>query len=262
MGGVDIHDQLRLQRSVNCIGQDICITYPVSIFAYCRYSLQLAVRFKKYYVGLFFGLMDIAIVNSFIVHNAVRRRQGQPVLSHVAFLKQLHLELIQLQAEDLEGASSLSKPPQISRSVHNGHRATQVDEWREGNKAGHKKRRQRVCKVCSLLRKSDERASETSWYCGKCAVRGTPTYLCMRPRHQHAGDTINCFDMWHKIWKNGTVLPRSAQKRRIRTRPPSSAVSSDSAEDADEGDDEGTVYRDGNRTRTAASSSDESDSRA
>ncbi|POM61415.1 hypothetical protein PHPALM_29573 [Phytophthora palmivora] len=39
MGGVDIHDQLRLQR----------------------YSLQLSVRFKKYYKAIILGLIDIAI---------------------------------------------------------------------------------------------------------------------------------------------------------------------------------------------------------
>uniref|UniRef100_H3GLY6 PiggyBac transposable element-derived protein domain-containing protein n=1 Tax=Phytophthora ramorum TaxID=164328 RepID=H3GLY6_PHYRM len=47
MGGVDVHDQLRLQR----------------------YSLQLARRYKKYYKSLFLGLIDLAIVNAYIVFN-------------------------------------------------------------------------------------------------------------------------------------------------------------------------------------------------
>lgn len=48
MGGVDVHDQLRLQR----------------------YSLQRALVFRKYYKSLFLELVDLAIVNSYIVHKA------------------------------------------------------------------------------------------------------------------------------------------------------------------------------------------------
>ncbi|KAE9028494.1 hypothetical protein PR001_g11722 [Phytophthora rubi] len=74
MGGVDVHDQLRLQR----------------------YSLQLARRYKKYYKSLFLGLMDLAIVNAFIIYNARRAADGKSKVSHVSFMKQLHLKLCQL----------------------------------------------------------------------------------------------------------------------------------------------------------------------
>uniref|UniRef100_H3H5R1 PiggyBac transposable element-derived protein domain-containing protein n=1 Tax=Phytophthora ramorum TaxID=164328 RepID=H3H5R1_PHYRM len=50
MGGVDVHDQLRLQR----------------------YSLQLCIKYKKYYKSLFLGLTDLAIINAYIVYNARR----------------------------------------------------------------------------------------------------------------------------------------------------------------------------------------------
>ncbi|ETI38782.1 hypothetical protein F443_15569 [Phytophthora nicotianae P1569] len=42
MGGVDRHDQLRLQS----------------------YSLQMSTRFTKYYKGLFLGFLDLALVNA------------------------------------------------------------------------------------------------------------------------------------------------------------------------------------------------------
>lgn len=48
MGGVDRHDQLQLQR----------------------YSLQLQNKLVKYYKSLFFGLIDLAIVNCFVTHTA------------------------------------------------------------------------------------------------------------------------------------------------------------------------------------------------
>ncbi|KAG3231694.1 hypothetical protein PI124_g23212 [Phytophthora idaei] len=75
MGGVDAHDQLRLQR----------------------YSLQLCMKYKKYYKGLFMGLVDLAIINAYIVYNAARVTTNKLKMGHVKFLKQLHLELCQLR---------------------------------------------------------------------------------------------------------------------------------------------------------------------
>ncbi|KAK1930142.1 hypothetical protein P3T76_014376 [Phytophthora citrophthora] len=80
MGGVDVHDQLRLQW----------------------YSLQLCIKYKKYYKGLFLGLVDLAIINAYIVFNAARAASEHPKMSHVKFLKELHLELCQLRNEDWE----------------------------------------------------------------------------------------------------------------------------------------------------------------
>jgi len=78
MGGVDIHDQLRLQR----------------------YSLQLSVRFKKYYKNIFLGLVDIAIVNAFIVYREAQKQRGEPAADHAQFLEVLQAQLLQVTAED------------------------------------------------------------------------------------------------------------------------------------------------------------------
>ncbi|EGZ12257.1 hypothetical protein PHYSODRAFT_402509, partial [Phytophthora sojae] len=56
-------------------------------------------RYKKYYKSLFLSLIDLAI-NAFIIYNARRTVDGKSKVSHVAFLKQLHLELRQLQPSD------------------------------------------------------------------------------------------------------------------------------------------------------------------
>jgi len=64
MGGVDVHDQLRLQR----------------------YSLQLAFVFKKYYKALFLSLVDMAIVNAYIVHKTHMQKQGKAVMAREEFL--------------------------------------------------------------------------------------------------------------------------------------------------------------------------------
>jgi hypothetical protein len=80
MGGVDIHDQLRLQR----------------------YSIQLSVVFRKYYKSIFLGLLDIALVNAYIVWKAHAQEQGLPVPKHHKFLETLQHQLLLLSPEDLD----------------------------------------------------------------------------------------------------------------------------------------------------------------
>ncbi|OWY97389.1 hypothetical protein PHMEG_00032092, partial [Phytophthora megakarya] len=60
MGGVDVHDQLRLQR----------------------YSVQLSLRFRKYYKSLALGLIDMAIINSFIIFRENCKMRGDPPADH------------------------------------------------------------------------------------------------------------------------------------------------------------------------------------
>ncbi|GMF33367.1 unnamed protein product [Phytophthora fragariaefolia] len=54
MGGVDRHDQLRLQS----------------------YSLQMSTRFTKFYKGLFLGSLDLALVNAFLTHKEAAKIKG------------------------------------------------------------------------------------------------------------------------------------------------------------------------------------------
>jgi hypothetical protein len=76
MGGVDIHDQLRLQR----------------------YSLQMAFIYKKYYKGLFLGLVDLALVNAYIVYKAFEKAEGRAKPKHSKFLETLHAQLLEMTA--------------------------------------------------------------------------------------------------------------------------------------------------------------------
>ncbi|POM81531.1 Hypothetical protein PHPALM_483 [Phytophthora palmivora] len=97
MGGVDIHDQLRLQR----------------------YSLQLAIKYMKYCKSLFLGLIDLALINAYIVHNARRGADGMRKLSHVKVIKQLHLELCQLREEAWEALLSCDSMEYFEIRFHN-----------------------------------------------------------------------------------------------------------------------------------------------
>ncbi|KAK1942774.1 PiggyBac transposable element-derived protein 4 [Phytophthora citrophthora] len=205
MGGVDVHDQLRLQR----------------------YLLQLCIMYKKYYKGLFLGLVDLAIINAYIVFNAARAASGHPKMSH-----ELRLELCQLRDKDWEILSTNasfqptpSKEPN-ARSAHRaGHKPLLNNEWRPGNNNQGRKRRTRVCKVCSLLKDtSSARGGDSSTYCSTCTLQtmskksmARRVFLCEKKRHTMKGELRSCFDIWHKCWSNGALAPAPQQGGRDRS---------------------------------------------
>ncbi|KAG3206503.1 hypothetical protein PC128_g729 [Phytophthora cactorum] len=88
-------------------------------------------KYKKYYKGLFLGLVDLAIINAYIVYNAARVATNKPKMSHVKFLKRLHLELCHLREEGWESLRSddsfqatPSKTSKRARSRRSAHTAT------------------------------------------------------------------------------------------------------------------------------------------
>ena len=199
MGGVDVHDQLRLQR----------------------YSIQRSVTFRKYYKSLFLGLVDMAIVNGFIVHKAFHARNGTKALSHVAYLKQLHIELCQLGEQDMY-AGLVNRNAAVGDTEEGGdpgaavegeeHVCKLTDEWRKAS--GQLKRRQRGCKVCSMFR--DQTSSGTStFYCGQCR-ENKRVYLCRRAHRQIRGVLMTCWDIWHREFKNGQCPPSDLGNIRLR----------------------------------------------
>ncbi|POM60149.1 hypothetical protein PHPALM_31030 [Phytophthora palmivora] len=60
MGGVDRHDQLRLQS----------------------YSIQISCRIRMYYKGLFLGLIDMALMNGYIIHKCNADKLHKKPYSH------------------------------------------------------------------------------------------------------------------------------------------------------------------------------------
>ncbi|ETP28050.1 hypothetical protein F442_22666 [Phytophthora nicotianae P10297] len=212
MGGVDVHDQLRL----------------------LRYSLQRAVTFRKYYKSLFLGLVDLAIVNGYIVHRAYHEAKGTRPLTHVQYIRKLHLELIHLKDSDMYEGNTFGADPPPPVSTENDALATsandeggssehviyspkQGDEWRKHS--GQLKRVQRNCKVCSLLRSDGKRGGTTTYYCDACFT-ALPVYLCMKPKHMMEEELRSCWDIWHNKFKNGTEIPDNLQgKIRLRQSP-------------------------------------------
>uniref|UniRef100_H3GNY3 PiggyBac transposable element-derived protein domain-containing protein n=1 Tax=Phytophthora ramorum TaxID=164328 RepID=H3GNY3_PHYRM len=216
MGGVDVHDQLRLQR----------------------YSLQLCIKYKKYSKSLFLGLTDLAIINGYIVYDARRAAANLSKVRHVKFMKQLHLELCQLREEDLEllrSNENLQVTPQktanSSRIRRSAHKPLQNDECRPGNNGVGRKRRTRACKICALLKGTDNaRGGDSSVYSSKCKLPTTSkkpmawrVFLCEKMRHAVSGQPMSCFGSWHKALRDGTLAPaprRDGKKRMIRAQRP------------------------------------------
>ncbi|POM74126.1 Hypothetical protein PHPALM_8959 [Phytophthora palmivora] len=149
MGGVDAHDQLRLQRyallSWTYMLSLLLIMY-VHVTSDTRCNLPSNTRYT--YKSLFLGLVDLAVINAYIVFNARRAGTGQKKINHIKFLKQLHLELYQLRDEDCEGLRyiaidrvEMTPSKSSSHSQCPEHKRVQNDEWQPGNNQTGRKRR-------------------------------------------------------------------------------------------------------------------------
>ncbi|GMG16321.1 unnamed protein product [Phytophthora fragariaefolia] len=185
MGGVDVHDQLRLQR----------------------YSIQRAIRMRKYYKTIFLGLVDIAMVNAFIIHKIAMRRRGKPVPTHAAFMRQLHTDLLNQTSEDFSAGDDLEDlvTEPLPRHPHT------LEKTEELNGA---KRRQWLCKVCSAYAGPGTRSFETSYFCAACSrVKKGRVTLCNKARGLEHGSALTCSEVWHQSWKNSMVLPPEMQHK-------------------------------------------------
>lgn len=169
MGGVGVHDQLRLQR----------------------YSIKRAMRMRKYYKTIFLGLVDLALVNAFIVHKIVMQRRGKPVPTHAAFMRRLHIDLLNPTNEDFVGGDDLENlvTEPLPRLPHILEKTVEMN----GNKRG-----QWLCKVCSAYAGAGVRSYETSFFCATCSreKKGGVT-LCKKLRRLEHGSALTCDQVWH-----------------------------------------------------------------
>uniref|UniRef100_H3H417 PiggyBac transposable element-derived protein domain-containing protein n=1 Tax=Phytophthora ramorum TaxID=164328 RepID=H3H417_PHYRM len=78
MGGVDVNDQLRMQR----------------------YSVQLCYKTRKYYKTLFLGLFDMALVNAFIVFRYYKKVNNKRPAKHFAFFEEVMEQLLAVDSTE------------------------------------------------------------------------------------------------------------------------------------------------------------------
>ncbi|OWZ16229.1 hypothetical protein PHMEG_00010000 [Phytophthora megakarya] len=133
MGGVDRHDQLRLQS----------------------HSLQMSTKFRKYYTSLFLGFLDMVMVNAYLSHKEAAKIKKTVAMKRSEWFCVLQNQLLQLKAEDFAGVDAT--PP---RSIHRRkrtpvrltHALQQSEDWVVVS--GVQKRRQMSCKICARARRS------------------------------------------------------------------------------------------------------------
>ena len=113
-------------------------------------------RFIKYYKSLFLGLVDMAIVNGFIIHNFVRRSKGLKEATHQEYMSDLQESLVYAKSGDFanDTRTTVTAPagrPLIERTAGD-HILVQSTETRTHN--GVERLLQRACKVCSVYKVS------------------------------------------------------------------------------------------------------------
>ncbi|POM58673.1 Hypothetical protein PHPALM_36648 [Phytophthora palmivora] len=214
MGGVDVHDQLRLRR----------------------YSLLQQTKCKKYYKAVFMGLVDVAIVNAYIVNREVQKRRSAKLDTHAEFLTRLQAQMLELTEADFEERQPVSDTSlAIPTTLPTEHVPRESPDFQLIN--GQRKRRQRQCKICSNRKRHIGERRATKYYCPGCSPSDKA-----RPHFKH--NTLTCHQTWHHLWKNGTERPRprcgrdiqhreagsSAGKRKRRRRQANSARESSASE--------------------------------
>lgn len=135
---------------------------------------------KKWYKTFFFHFIDIAVVNSFILHQQLSKSQNKSPLTQKEYRETLVSELVRI------GTLPNSSPaPETSTSCDPEPSTTEVSSknepcWPEyyGSDATSGRR---VCVFCKL----SGLKVKTPVYCSKCSVA-----LCFVP-------TRNCFRKWH-----------------------------------------------------------------
>ncbi|POM59080.1 Hypothetical protein PHPALM_36187 [Phytophthora palmivora] len=153
MDGVDVHDQLRLQR----------------------YSLQQQTTCKKYYKAVFMGLVNVAIVNAYIVYRE----------THAEFLTRLQVQMLELTEADFEERQPVSDTPlAIPTTLPTEHVPRESPDFKLIN--GQHERRQRQCNVCSNRKRHVGERRATKYYCPRCSPSDKARmYLCNK--HREAG---------------------------------------------------------------------------
>ncbi|ETP36917.1 hypothetical protein F442_15218 [Phytophthora nicotianae P10297] len=163
------------------------------------------------------GLIDVAIVNAYIVFREAQKRFDARPISHAEFLLKLHANMLDL---DERSFTDQAPPTDIDSEAFApmvGHEAQESPDYQIVN--GVRKRRQRQCKVCSLLKRRIGKRRATKYYCPTCSPsEKARTYLFQKVWKHFPGNTMTCSQIWHYKWENGTKRPAPRCGRDIQSR--------------------------------------------
>ncbi|EGZ18510.1 hypothetical protein PHYSODRAFT_416638, partial [Phytophthora sojae] len=115
---------------------------------------------------------------------------GAVPLKRGEFFGVLQNQLLQLKADDFDGVDASPLPSSQKRRrgpVRLTHALEQSEDW--VTVSGVQKRRQRSCKVCSLLRTNGKKKSfATTYFCERCSVDDAKCWLCNKIRREYKGE--------------------------------------------------------------------------
>lgn len=77
-------------------------------------SYQFMRRTKKWYRKIFFWLLEVAIIDSYLLHKMMQQQHGKKPLTHIQFRKMLVRALVQEKAADRPKARKRGRPAQAS----------------------------------------------------------------------------------------------------------------------------------------------------
>ncbi|KAL6460020.1 hypothetical protein MHYP_G00317790 [Metynnis hypsauchen] len=128
-------------------------------------------KVKKWYKTFFFHFIDIAIVNSFILHQQMAKARGEDPVTQKVFREMLLLQLASIFSNKSHSPKRLPPLPERIELCMPAYYST------DGTSARRK---------CELCKKAGEQV-KTPVYCTNCNVP-----LCLVPKR-------NCFKQWHDV---------------------------------------------------------------
>ncbi|GMF38049.1 unnamed protein product [Phytophthora fragariaefolia] len=188
IGGVDRHDQLRLQS----------------------YSLQMSTRFTKCCKALFLGFLDLALVNAFLSHKEAAKIKGTVAMPRTEWFAVLQNQLLQPRAEVFAGVQAI--PPASCHKrrrtpVRLTHALQQTEDW--VTVSGVQMRRNRSCKDCALLRTEKKKSYATTYFCERCSIDDAMCWLCNKIHRDFKGVPKTCIGIWHENFGAGKIFQPS-----------------------------------------------------
>ncbi|XP_015194796.2 piggyBac transposable element-derived protein 4-like isoform X1 [Lepisosteus oculatus] len=135
-------------------------------------NYNLAHKTRKWYKKVFFHFIDIAVVNSFLLHKEMAGLQSSQALTHKAFREQLCRQLASLGAEEQQGGTASPTEMCLPSAITEG---LVLDPSRKASTG------RRVCALCM----EKKQKVKTPWRCEKCNIS-----LCLIVDR-------NCFKEWH-----------------------------------------------------------------
>ncbi|EGZ05821.1 hypothetical protein PHYSODRAFT_416788, partial [Phytophthora sojae] len=105
-------------------------------------------------------------------------------------------QLLQLKPEDFAGVEATPPPSRLNRRrtpVRLAHALQHSEDWVTVSDV--RKRRQRSCKVCALLRTEKKKSFATTYFCERCSVDDAKCWLCNKIRREYNGVAKPCFEI-------------------------------------------------------------------